>query len=233
MSYCVHSLTNTSGSGRPCVQLPDPHEDTFPSALVPYPRTRPLIAPLGFSGPRLIVRRIMAMNHVKGEFQVKEKARVAEGSRSAQTSATRESIELCVPQTPLEQETKRKSISMVGITGSTLKLEQAANSAADCTPRLEPQPGLRSMRGHIASSAATEIVPVGSTISNDNISDDRNLKRLTSVSVHTVGSKRSSSSTYITARSIRSSVATFETATSGQRSINCESTLSRCNTILL
>ena len=169
------------------------------------------------------------MNHVEGEFQVKEKARVAEGSRSAQTSATRESIELCVPQTLLEPEIKRKSISMVGIIGSALKLEPAANSAADCTSELEPQPGLRPMHGHIASSAAAEIVPEGSTISNDNISEDRNL---TSASVHTVESKRSSSSTYITARSIYSSVATFETATSGERSINRESTLSRCNTIL-
>lgn len=167
------------------------------------------------------------MNHVEGEFQVKKKAGVAEGPRSTQTSATRESIELCVPQPPLEPEIKRKSISMVGIIGSTLKLEPAANSAADCTSELEPQPGLRPMHGHIASSAAAEIVPEGSTISNDNISYDRNLKRLTSVSVHTVGSKRSSSSTYITARSIRSSVATFETATSGQRSINRGSTLSR------
>ncbi len=174
----------------------------------------------------------MAMNHVEGEFQVKEKVGVAEGSRSAQTSATCEPIELYVPQTPLEPEIKRKSISRVGITGPTLKLEPATNSTADCTSELEPKPGLRSMYGHITSSAATEIVPVGSTISNDNISDDRNLKRLTSVSVHTVGSKRSSSSTYITARSIRSSVATFETATSGQRSIDRESTLSRCNTIL-
>jgi hypothetical protein len=174
----------------------------------------------------------MAMNHVKGEFQAKEKAGVAEGSRSAQTSATRESIELCVPQTPLEPEIKRKSISMVGLIRSTLKFEPAANSAADCTFELEPQLGLRPVHGHIASSAAAEIVPEGSTISNDNISYDRNLKRLTSVIVHTVGSKRSSSSTYITARSIRSSVATFETATSGQRSINRGSTLSRCNTIL-
>lgn len=173
----------------------------------------------------------MARNRVEGEFQVKEKATVAEGPRSVQTSATRESRELYVSQAPLEPETKRKSISMAGMTGSTLKLEQAANSAADCTPKLEPQLGLRPMRGHIASSAATEIVPVGSTISNDNISDDRNLKRVTLASVHTVGSKRSSSSTYITARS--SSVATFETATSGQRSINRESALSRCNTILL
>ena len=172
----------------------------------------------------------MTMNHVEGEFQVKKKAGVAEGSRSTQTSTTRQSIELCVPQTPLEPEIKRKSISMVGIIGSTLKLEPAANSAADCTSELEPQPGLRPMHGHIASSTAAEIVPEGSTISNDNISDDRNLKRLTSVSIHTLGSKRSSSSTYITARS--SSVATFETATSGQRSISRESTLSRCNTIL-
>lgn len=169
----------------------------------------------------------MAMNHVEGEFQVKEKAGVAEGSRSARTSATRESIELCVPQTPPEPEIRRKSISTVGTIGSALKLEPAANSAADCTSELEPQPGLRPMHGRIASSAAAEIVPEGSKISNDSISDERNLKRLTSVSVHTVGSKRSSSSTYITARSIRSSVATFETATSGQRSINRESTLSR------
>ena len=174
----------------------------------------------------------MAMNHVEGGFQVKEKAGVAEGSRSAQTSATRESIELCVPQTLLEPEIKRKDISMVGIIGSTLKLEPAANSAADCMSELEPQPGLRPMHEHIASSAAAEIVLEGSTISKDNISDGRNMKRLTSASVHTVGSKRSSSSTYITARSIRSSVATFETATSGQRSINRGSTLSRCNTIL-
>ena len=172
----------------------------------------------------------MTMNHVEGEFQVKKKAGVAEGSRSTQTSTTRQSIELCVPQTPLEPEIKRKSISMVGIIGSTLKLEPAANSAVDCTSELEPQPGLRLMHGHITSSTAAEIVPEGSTISNDNISDDRNLKRLTSVSIHTLGSKRSSSSTYITARS--SSVATFETATSGQRSISRESTLSRCNTIL-
>jgi len=174
----------------------------------------------------------MAMNHVEGEFQVKEKAGVAEGSRSARTSATRESIELCVPQTPPEPEIKRKSISTVGTIGLALKLEPAANSAADCTSEPEPQPGLRPMHGRIASSAAAEIVPEGSKISNDSISDEQNLKRLTSVSVHTVGSKRSSSSTYITARSIRSSVATFETATSGQRSINRESTLSRCNTIL-
>ena len=174
----------------------------------------------------------MVMNHVEGEFQVKVKAGVAEGSASAQTLATRESIELYVPQTPLEPEIKRKSISMVEIIGSTLKLEPAANSAADGTSKLEPQPGVRPMHGHIASSAAAEIVPVGSTISNDNISGDRNLKRLASVSAYTEGSRRSSSSTYITAGSIRSSVATFETATSGQRSINRESTLSRCNTIL-
>lgn len=169
----------------------------------------------------------MAMNHVEREFQVKEKAGVAERTRSAQTSATRESIELYVPQTHLEPETKRKSISMVGIVGSTLKLEPVASSATDCTSKVEPGPGLRPMHGHVASSAATGIAPVGSTISNDNISDDRNLKRLTSVSVHTMGSQRSSSSTYTTARSIRSSVATFETATSGQRSINSEYTLSR------
>ena len=174
----------------------------------------------------------MAMDHVGGEFQVKENAGVAEGSRSAQTSATRESIELYVRQTPLEPEIKRKSISLVRIIGSTLELELAANSAGDCTSELGPQLGLHPMYGHIASSAATEIVPVGSTISNDNISDDQNLKRLTSVSAHTVGSKISSSSTFITAGSIRSSVATFETATSGQRSINRESTLSRCNSIL-
>ena len=174
---------------------------------------------------------------MRRESQVKEKAGVAEWSRSAQTSATRKSIALYVPETPLEPETK-KSISMTGRSPlrppqswpAPKKLKPAANSAVDGTSKSEPQHGVRPMHGHIASSAATEIVPVGSTISNDNISDEP--KRLTSVSVYTVGSKRSSSSTYITARSIRSSVATFETAASGRRSINRESTLSRCNTIL-
>ena len=104
---------------------------------------------------------------MRREFQAKEKAGVVERSRSIQTSATRESIALYVPQTPLEPETK-KSISMTRINPSRSplrwpapkKLQPAANSAVDGTSKPEPQRGVRPMHGHIASSAAAEIVPV-------------------------------------------------------------------------